>query len=88
MHTHYNTVPQLLHSKSDPVLAASRQSTRGAAGGSGLAQSLTVEVVLPVARSDPLQYGKVVTKLLDAFYLLVEEVTFNEVRHLLKKNWR
>ena len=54
-----------------------------ATGRASVAEGLFVEVVLPVAGSHPLQVGDVVAQLLDALDLLVEELAFDEISHLL-----
>ena len=51
-------------------------------GSLGVAQGLPVEVVLSMAWPNPLEVGDVISQLLDAFHLLVEEVAFNEIGHL------
>ena len=44
-----------------------------------------VEGVLSKAGSHPLEHGPVVTQLLDALDLLVEEVALDEIGHLSRK---
>ena len=50
--------------------------------GRSLSKGFLVEVVHSMAGADPLEVGDVVSQLLDARHLLVQEVALDEVCHL------
>ena len=68
-----------------PVQSLPLVGSLEAAGYRSVAQGLVVEVVLSVARACPLEHGDVVSQLLDALHLLVEELALDEIGHLERR---
>ena len=66
--------------------AAARSSFFGSQFARAHLIQLLVEVVFSMAKSNPPEVGDVVSQLLDVFHLLVQEVGFNEISHLGKKD--
>ena len=71
LHVHYSTRSNI---------SSSRHRWRC---GSSISKGVPLEVVLPSICAQPLQVGDVATQLLDGIHLLVEELAFDEIGHLL-----